>query len=68
MESLKIRVTLTNTKGWKETKVISLPHYQSEKENGNNLIDKIVDQLIEDYDKMGKNMNENKTKDIKWRP
>jgi len=68
MESLKIRITLTNTNGWKETKVVSLPYYQSEKEKGNNLLDNTVEQLLQDYEKMGKNMNKPKKEDIKWRP
>jgi uncharacterized protein (UPF0297 family) len=68
MESLKIRITLTNTKGWKETKDVSLSVYQSQKENGNNTLDNIVEQLLQDYEKTGKNMNKPKKEDIKWRP
>jgi hypothetical protein len=68
MESLKITITLTNTKGWKETKDISLSLYQSKKENGNDVLDEIVKQLINDYEKTGKNMNKSKKEDIKWRP
>ena len=68
MESLKIRITLTNTKGWKETKDVSLSVYQSQKENGNNPLDNIVEQLLQDYEKTGKNMNKLKNEDIKWRP
>lgn len=68
MESLKIRITLTNTKGWKETKDVSLSAYQSQKENGSNPLDNIVEQLIQDYEKTGKNMNKPKKEDIKWRP
>jgi len=68
MESLKLRVTLTNTKGWKETKDVHLNHYLSQKEEGVNLLEKIVEQLVEDYEKMGKNMNQNKIENLKWRP
>jgi len=68
MESLKIRITLTNTKGWKETKDVSLSVYQSQKENGNNPLDNIVEQLLQDYEKTGKNMNKTKNEEIKWRP
>jgi DNA-binding MurR/RpiR family transcriptional regulator len=68
MESLKLRVTLTNTKGWKETKDVNLSHYLSQKEEGNDVLDKIVEQLIQDYERMGKNMNENKIENQKWRP
>jgi hypothetical protein len=68
MESLKLRVTLTNTKGWKETKDVNLSNYLSQKENGNNVLDEIVKQLMDDYEKMGKNMNKPKKEDIKWRP
>ena len=68
MESLKIRITLTNTKGWKQTKDVSLSVYQSQKENGNNPLDNIVEQLLQDYEKTGKNMNKLKNEDIKWRP
>ena len=68
MESLKIRITLTNTKGWKETKDVSLSVYQSQKENGNNPLDNIVEQLLQDYEITGKNMNKSKKEDIKWRP
>ena len=68
MESLKLRVTLTNTKGWKETKDVHLNHYLSQKEEGVNLLEKIVEQLVEDYVKMGKKMNEHKIENLKWRP
>ena len=68
MESLKLRVTLTNTKGWKETKDVNLTHYLAQKETGNDALATIVEQLIQDYEKMGKNMNKNKKEDIKWRP
>ena len=68
MESLKLRVTLTNTKGWKEAKDVNLSHYLSQKENGNDVLDEIVKQLMDDYEKMGKNMNKSKKEDIKWRP
>lgn len=68
MESLKLRVTLTNTKGWKETKDVHLSHYLSQKEEGNDVLDKIVEQLIQDYERMGKNMNHNKIENQKWRP
>jgi DNA-binding MurR/RpiR family transcriptional regulator len=68
MESLKLRVTLTNTKWWKETKDVHLSHYLSQKEEGNDVLDKIVEQLIQDYERMGKNMNENKIENQKWRP
>ena len=68
MESLKLRVTLTNTKGWKETKDVNLSNYLSQKENGNDVLDEIVKQLMDDYEKMGKNMNKPKKEDIKWRP
>ena len=60
MESLKLRVTLTNTKGWKETKDVNLSNYLSQKENGNDVLDEIVKQLMDDYEKMGKNMNKSK--------
>jgi hypothetical protein len=68
MESLKLRITLTNTKGWKETKDVHLSHYLFQKEEGNDVLDKIVEQLIQDYERMGKNMNENKIENQKWRP
>ena len=68
MESLKLRVTLTNTKGWKETKDVNLSNYLSQKENGNDVLYEIVKQLMDDYEKMGKNMNKSKKEDIKWRP
>ena len=45
MESLKLRVTLTNTKGWKETKDVHLNHYLSQKEEGVDVLEKIVEQL-----------------------
>ena len=68
MESLKLRITLTNGKGWKETKDVHLTHYLSQKEEGNDVLDKIVEQLIQDYEKMGKNMNQPKKEDIKCSP
>ena len=68
MESLKLRVTLTNTKGWKETKDVNLTHYLSQKENGNYVLSEIVQHLIQDYENTGKNMIKNKKEDIKWRP
>lgn len=68
MESLKLRVTLTNTKGWKETKDVNLPQYLSKKEEGIDVLAQIVEQLTQDYEKMGKNMNKPIKEDIKWRP
>jgi hypothetical protein len=68
MESLKIRLTLTNTKGWKETKDVNLTHYLSQKENGNDVLAQIVEQLIQDYENMGKKMNQHKIENLKWRP
>lgn len=68
MESLKLRLTLTNTKGWKETKDVNLSHYLSKKEEGIDILSQIIEQLTQDYEKMGKNMNENKIENLKWRP
>lgn len=68
MESLKIRVTLTNTKGWKETKDVSLSYYESQKEKGNDALAEIVEHLVKDYENMGKKMNQNKIENLKWRP
>ena len=66
MESLKIRITLTNTKGWKETQVVSLTHYLEEKEKGKNIVDETIQRLTNDF----KNMKEKTTKNKKeeWRP
>ena len=67
MENLKIRITLTNTKGWKETQVVSYERYLSEKENGENVVDKVIQRMTEDYENMKQNTINN-NKDIKWRP
>jgi hypothetical protein len=68
MESLKIRVTLTNTKGWKETKDVSLSYYQSQKEKGVDALSEIIDHLVEDFSAMKEKTNKLKIEDIKWRP
>lgn len=67
MDALKIRVTLTNTKGWKETRSISLANYLSQKEKGSDAVDTIIQDLIKEYQDMG-NKTEDKDKDISWRP
>ena len=67
MENLKIRITLTNTKGWKETQVVSYEHYLSDKENGENIVDNAIQRMTEDYENM-KHNTINNNKDIKWRP
>ena len=68
MENLKIRVTLSNGKGWKETKIIQLSHYLLEKENGNHLLDETLESLLNDKKKVEVNMEENKINNLKWRP
>jgi len=68
MENLKLRMTLTDGKGWKETKIIQLSHYLLEKDNGNNLLDKTLEKLIEDQKNIESNREENKTTYQKWRP
>ena len=68
MENLKLRMTLTDGKGWKETKIIQLSHYLLEKENVNNLLDKTLEKLIEDQKNIESNREENNTTYQKWRP
>ena len=68
MENLKIRVTLSNGKGWKETKIIQLSHYLLEKENGNHLLDETLESLLNEKKKVEINMEENKINNLKWRP
>ena len=68
MENLKIRVTLSNGKGWKETKIIELSHYLLEKENGNHLLDETLESLLNEKKKVEVKMVENKINNLKWRP
>jgi hypothetical protein len=68
MENLKIRITLTNSKGWKETKDVSLSYYKSQKEKGADALSEIIDHLVEDYSTMKEKTNKLKIEDIKWRP
>ena len=65
MEELTLRITLTNGKGWKETKSLSLTRYNENKENNIDLVDNIIKELTNQY---------NDVKDYKkelienWRP
>jgi len=68
MENLKIRLTLSNGKGWRETKQIALSHYLLEKENGNHLLDEILHDLMEDEIKITEKIKDNKSTYQKWRP
>jgi hypothetical protein len=68
MENLKIRMTLTDEKGWKETKIIQLSHYLLEKEKGNNLLDETLEKLIDSQKNVEDNFKQNKTTYQKWRP
>ena len=68
MENLKIRVTLSNGKGWKETKIIQLSHYLLEKENVNHLLDETLESLLNEKKKVEVKMVENKINNLKWRP
>jgi hypothetical protein len=68
MENLKIRITLSNGKGWRETQIIQLSHYLLEKEKGNHLLDEILEKLIEDESNMVEKIKDNKTTYQKWRP
>ena len=68
MENLKIRITLSNGKGWRETQIIQLSHYLLEKEKGNHLLDEILEKLIEDESNMTEKIKDNKTTYLKWRP
>lgn len=68
MESLKIRVTLTNTKGWKESKTISLSHYLTSKENGIDILDNQIQNMIDSHNIMEEKTNQNKIENLKWRP
>ena len=68
MENLKLRMTLTDGKGWRETKIIELSHYLLEKEKGNSLLDETLEKLIEDQKNIENNRVENKTTYQKWRP
>jgi hypothetical protein len=68
MENLKIRITLSNGKGWRETQIIELSHYLLEKEKGNHLLDEILEKLIEDESNMVEKIKDNKTTYQKWRP
>jgi len=68
MENLKIRVTLSNGKGWKETTIVQLSHYLLEKEKGNHLLDEILQKLIEDESNVVEKIKDNKKTYQKWRP
>lgn len=68
MENLKIRVTLSNGKGWKETKILQLSHYLLEKEKGNHLLDETLESLLNDKNNVEVSMEENKINNLKWRP
>jgi hypothetical protein len=68
MENLKLRMTLTDGKGWKETKIIQLSHYLLEKEKGNSLLDETLEKLIDSQKKVEVKMVENKINNLKWRP
>jgi hypothetical protein len=68
MKNLKLRMTLTDGKGWKETKIIQLSHYLLEKEKGNSLLDETLEKLIDSQKNVEDNINQNKTTYQKWRP
>jgi hypothetical protein len=68
MENLKLRMTLTDGKGWKETKIIQLSHYLLEKEKGNSLLDETLEKLIDSQKNIEDNIKQNKTTYQKWRP
>jgi hypothetical protein len=68
MENLKIRITLSNGKGWRETQIIELSHYLLEKEKGNHLLDEILQKLIEDGSNVTEKIKDNKKNYQKWRP
>jgi hypothetical protein len=68
MENSKIRITLSNGKGWKETQIIELSHYLLEKEKGNHLLDETLESLLNEKKKVEVKMTENKINNLKWRP
>jgi hypothetical protein len=68
MENLKLRMTLTDGKGWRETKIIELSHYLLEKEKGNSLLDETLEKLIDSQKNVEDNIEQNKTTYQKWRP
>jgi hypothetical protein len=68
MENLKIRITLSNGKGWRETQIVQLSHYLLEKEKGNHLLDEILHKLIEDESNVTEKIKDNKKNYQKWRP
>jgi hypothetical protein len=61
-------MTLTDGKGWKETKIIQLSHYLLEKEKGNSLLDETLEKLIDSQKNVEDNIKQNKTTYQKWRP
>jgi len=67
MESATIRITLTNGKGWRETKNIDLYQYLANKEKDINLLDKTLEELMEAKNKVEVNMEENKLNFQNWR-
>jgi hypothetical protein len=68
MENLKIRVTLSNGKGWKETKIVELAHYLMEKEKGNHLLDETLEELLNNQNNVENTIEQNKSTYQKWRP
>jgi hypothetical protein len=68
MDNLQIRVTLTNGKGWRETKTINLEQYEKEKLLGNDLFEKTLNNLIDQSEsaKIGRKSLDDKIH--QWRP
>ncbi len=70
MNNLSIRITLTDNKGWKETKTINYELYQSEKflNPENNIIEHSIEDLVSDYKKTLENKQKIKEISTEWRP
>lgn len=68
MEELTIRITLTNAKGWKETKLLSFNRYQESMEDDVDLVKQYIHTLKNEYEKYKNNSETNKKFTKEWRP
>lgn len=68
MDNLQIRVTLTNGKGWRETKTINLEQYEKEKLLGNDLFEKTLNNLIDQSESAKIRRKSLDDKIHQWRP
>lgn len=68
MEELTIRITLTNAKGWKETKSLSFNRYVESMEDDVDLVEQYIHTLKDEYENYKNNSETNKKFTKEWRP